>query len=53
MREDRYQIPLRVSPEMKAWIQASAEHELRSMNAQVVCFLRELMEARTAKQPRA
>ena len=43
--EGRYQIPLRVSPEMKAWLQASAEHELlRSMNAQIISVLRRAMQ---------
>jgi hypothetical protein len=42
--EGRYQIPLRISPEMKAWLQASAEHELRSMNAQIISVLRNAMQ---------
>ena len=56
INEERYQIPVRVSREMKAWIQTNAERELRSLNSQIVCLLRNAMMAErsagTAKQAR-
>ena len=41
----RYQVPVRVSLEMKAWLQARAVHEFRSLNAQIVSVIRDAMKA--------
>jgi hypothetical protein len=45
INEERFQIPVRVSREMRAWIQTNAERELRSLNAQIICVLRAAMKA--------
>jgi len=46
---ERKAYPLRVDPALWAAVERSASAELRSVNAQVECLLREALDARGAK----
>lgn len=49
MPEDRKAYPLRVDPALWAAVERCAAAELRSVNAQVECLLREALAGRGAK----
>ena len=49
MPEDRKAFPLRVDPALWAAVERCASAELRSVNAQVECLLREALGARGVK----
>jgi hypothetical protein len=40
---------LRMPPQMHEWIRAKADKDLRSMNSQIVAFIRAAMEKATAE----
>ena len=46
---DRKAFPLRVDPELWAAVERCASADLRSVNAQVECLLREALKARGVK----
>ena len=47
--DDRKAYPLRVDPSLWAAVERCASAELRSVNAQVECLLREALKARGVK----
>lgn len=49
MAGDRKAYPLRVDPALWAAVERAAASELRSVNAQVECMLREALKARGVK----
>jgi hypothetical protein len=49
MAADRKAYPLRVDPGLWSAVERSAASELRSVNAQVECLLREALNARGVK----
>lgn len=49
MAGDRKAYPLRVDPALWAAVERAAAAELRSVNAQVECMLREALKARGVK----
>jgi hypothetical protein len=49
MPDDRKAFPLRVDPALWAAVERSAAAELRSVNAQVECLLREALAGRGVK----
>ena len=49
MGGDRKAYPLRVDPALWAAVERSAATELRSVNAQVECLIREALKARGVK----
>jgi hypothetical protein len=49
MPDERKAFPLRVDPQLWAAVERSAAAELRSVNAQVECLLREALGSRGVK----
>ena len=49
MAADRKAYPLRVDPSLWAAVERSAASDLRSVNAQVECLIREALKARGVK----
>lgn len=49
MAAERKAYPLRVDPALWSAVERSAASELRSVNAQVECLIREALEARGVK----
>jgi hypothetical protein len=47
--ENRVPLQVRMPPELLAWIKADANTAMRSMNAQILAYLKAAMDASQAK----